>query len=313
MAGRRGRFSMAPSIRWTSVSSRVGCWWRRGHHQHPSSQCRMVTDSPTCACSTCSSCSRCREAPNRGLRSPRWLRTSRCPPLDSRVEVVDRPPGVRPGEGCTYPGGHGVYEPGAHERLGDGYARSPHGADVVLEDLRVVAGDVELAPEGVPGPAPIGAGDCKAWEESGAKTAVGRTTTIVDGGYPGTGLGIPHRRWHGKAELRDWKEDHNRSHRQVRARVEHVFAPMKTWKILRDCGHKRVGVHDEIFGIARLHNLTLATPPAGRRSIAADGSPGPAQDPAMHRVSPCLPGGRGPAGKISDRRPKSRMAAAPWG
>lgn len=32
--------------------------------------------------------------------------------------------------------------------------------------------------------------DCKAWEESGAKAAVGRTTTIADGGYPGTGLDV---------------------------------------------------------------------------------------------------------------------------
>lgn len=35
--------------------------------------------------------------------------------------------------------------------------------------------------------------DCKAWEESGAKAAVGRTMTITDGGYPGTGLVMPHR------------------------------------------------------------------------------------------------------------------------
>lgn len=28
--------------------------------------------------------------------------------------------------------------------------------------------------------------DCKAWEESGAKAAVGNTLTIADGGYPGT-------------------------------------------------------------------------------------------------------------------------------
>lgn len=28
---------------------------------------------------------------------------------------------------------------------------------------------------------------CKAWEESGAVAAVGKTLTIVDGGYPGTG------------------------------------------------------------------------------------------------------------------------------
>ncbi|GGM25823.1 hypothetical protein GCM10010129_82940 [Streptomyces fumigatiscleroticus] len=43
--------------------------------------------------------------------------------------------------------------------------------------------------------------DCKAWEESGAKAAVGKTTTIADGGYPGTGLVIPHRR-HGRVTER---------------------------------------------------------------------------------------------------------------
>lgn len=35
--------------------------------------------------------------------------------------------------------------------------------------------------------------DSKAWEESGAKAAVGRTMTIANGGYPGTGLVISHR------------------------------------------------------------------------------------------------------------------------
>lgn len=46
--------------------------------------------------------------------------------------------------------------------------------------------------------------DCKAWEESGAKAAVGRTLTIADGGYPGTKLLMPHRRRKGE-ELPDWK------------------------------------------------------------------------------------------------------------
>jgi hypothetical protein len=58
---------------------------------------------------------------------------------------------------------------------------------------------------------------------------------IADGGYRGTGLVIPHRRERGQPELADWKEAHNRSHRQVRARVGHAFARMKGWKILRDC------------------------------------------------------------------------------
>lgn len=54
---------------------------------------------------------------------------------------------------------------------------------------------------------------CKAWEESGAVAAVGKTLTIVDGGYPGTGLVIPHRRERGQTELPGWKEDHNKSHK----------------------------------------------------------------------------------------------------
>ncbi|WP_433545713.1 transposase [Streptomyces sp. CA-294286] len=100
--------------------------------------------------------------------------------------------------------------------------------------------------------------DCKAWEESGAKAAVGTTMTIADGGYPGTGLVIPHRRKRGQAGLTGWKEEHNKSHKQVRARVEHVFARMKTWKILRDCRLKGDGVHHAMLGIARMHNLALA-------------------------------------------------------
>jgi hypothetical protein len=106
-------------------------------------------------------------------------------------------------------------------------------------------------------PLPGNRNDCKAREESGAKSAVGRTTVIADGGYPGTGLIMPHRRTKSE-EMPDWKREHNRSHKQVRARVEHVFARMKTWKILRDCRLKGDGVHHAMRGIARLHNLNLA-------------------------------------------------------
>ncbi|AJT66535.1 hypothetical protein T261_4898 [Streptomyces lydicus] len=42
------------------------------------------------------------------------------------------------------------------------------------------------------------------------------------------------------------------------ARVEHAFARMKGWKILRGCRLKGDGVHHAMLGIARLHNLTLA-------------------------------------------------------
>lgn len=106
-------------------------------------------------------------------------------------------------------------------------------------------------------PVPGNRNDCKAWVESGAKAAVGNTMTITDGGYPGTGLVMRHRRRKGE-ELPDWKQVHNKSHKQVRARVEHAFARMKTWKILRDCRLKGGGVHHAMRGIARLHNLALA-------------------------------------------------------
>ncbi len=100
--------------------------------------------------------------------------------------------------------------------------------------------------------------DCRAREESGAKAAVGKTMAIADGGYPGTELVILHRRQRGQAELPDWKEEHNTSHKQVRARVVHVFARMKTWKILRDCRLRGDGVHHPMLGIARMHSLALA-------------------------------------------------------
>ncbi|MGW2858194.1 transposase [Streptomyces sp. NPDC001205] len=106
-------------------------------------------------------------------------------------------------------------------------------------------------------PLPGNRNDCRAWSESGAQAAVGKTTTIADGGYPGTGLIMPHRRRAGE-ELSDWQQAHNKSHRQVRARVEHCFARMKTWKILRDCRLKGDGVHHAMRGIARLHNLAIA-------------------------------------------------------
>lgn len=40
-------------------------------------------------------------------------------------------------------------------------------------------------------PLPGNRNDCRAWSESGAEAAVGTTTTIADGGYPGTGLDYP--------------------------------------------------------------------------------------------------------------------------
>ncbi|MFD3658251.1 transposase family protein [Streptomyces sp. NPDC058620] len=79
---------------------------------------------------------------------------------------------------------------------------------------------------------------------------------IID--HLGPMLCIPHRRERAKSELPAWKEEHNKSRKQVRARVEHVFARMKTWKILRDCRLEGDGVHHAMLGITRMHSLALA-------------------------------------------------------
>ena len=129
------------------------------------------------------------------------------------------------------------------------YRYSTHHQVVIDADTRLVVV--------VGRPLPGNRNDCKAWEGSGARAAVGKTMTIADGDYPGTGLVMPHRRRKGK-ELSGWKQAHNKSHKRVRARVDHVFARMKAWKILHDCRLKGEGVHHGMLGIARLYNLILA-------------------------------------------------------
>jgi hypothetical protein len=107
-------------------------------------------------------------------------------------------------------------------------------------------------------PLPGNRNDCRAFGESGIDYATRTAIVIADGGYPGTRAVIPHRRKAADEPLIDWKEAHNASHRRVRARIEHTFAAMKTWKIMRDYRLRGTGVAQAVAGIARLHNLTLA-------------------------------------------------------
>lgn len=50
---------------------------------------------------------------------------------------------------------------------------------------------------------------------------------------------------------------HDRARLAVGRRVEHALSRPKNWKILRDCRLRGNGVHQAMFGIARLHNLAL--------------------------------------------------------
>jgi hypothetical protein len=106
-------------------------------------------------------------------------------------------------------------------------------------------------------PAPGNKADAHVWRESDLPAAAAGMTVIADGAYLGTGLIVPHRRRAGRPLLRGQEED-NAEHRRVRARVEHTFARMKNWKILRDCRQKGDGLHHAVQAVATMHNLALA-------------------------------------------------------
>ncbi|WP_260475296.1 transposase family protein [Streptomyces sp. WAC 06725] len=76
--------------------------------------------------------------------------------------------------------------------------------------------------------------------------------------YLNTGLIVPHRKRQGRPLLPGEEED-NAEHRKVRARVEHAFARMKHYKILRDCRQRGDGLHHAVQAVAHMHNLALAT------------------------------------------------------
>lgn len=107
-------------------------------------------------------------------------------------------------------------------------------------------------------PLPGNRNDCSGFRASGIDSACGKATVLADGGYQGTGALIPHRRKAYQDRLEGWKDDHNASHRRVRARVEHAFARMENWKILRDCRGRGDGVYWAASRIARMHNLALS-------------------------------------------------------
>ncbi|MFJ4759137.1 transposase family protein [Streptomyces sp. NPDC088763] len=105
-------------------------------------------------------------------------------------------------------------------------------------------------------PAPGNKADAHVWRESDLPALAAGTTVLADGACLGTGLIVPHRRRAGRPLLRAQEED-NAEHRRVRARVEHTFARMKNWKILRDCRQRGDGLHHAVQAVDTMHNLAL--------------------------------------------------------
>ncbi|MET8509971.1 transposase family protein [Streptomyces sp. NPDC004787] len=106
-------------------------------------------------------------------------------------------------------------------------------------------------------PVPGNTADAKAWRDSGLAGRCDGVTVLADGAYINTGLVIPHRK-HPRRALLPGEEEDNAEHRKVRARVEHAFARMKHYKILRDCRQRGTGLHHAVQAVAHMHNLALA-------------------------------------------------------
>ncbi|MFI0990832.1 transposase family protein [Streptomyces exfoliatus] len=106
-------------------------------------------------------------------------------------------------------------------------------------------------------PVPGNTADAKAWRDSGLARHCEGVTVLADGAYINTGLVVPHCKRPGRALLPGEEED-NAEHRRVPARVEHAFARMKHYKILRDCRQRGNGLHHAVQAVAHMHNLAMA-------------------------------------------------------
>jgi Transposase DDE domain len=75
---------------------------------------------------------------------------------------------------------------------------------------------------------------------------------LGDGGYRGiSSITTPPRDQTGRI-IRD---NHYRTHRRIRARVEHVIARLKDWQLLRQCRRRGDAINHSLHIIAGLWNL----------------------------------------------------------
>lgn len=105
-------------------------------------------------------------------------------------------------------------------------------------------------------PAPGNRADARVWRESGLAEHCQDVIVLADGAYINTGLVVPHRNRAGRPLLAGEEAD-NAEHCKVRARVEHAFARMKNYKILRDCRQRGDSLHHAVQAIACMHNLAF--------------------------------------------------------
>ncbi len=108
-------------------------------------------------------------------------------------------------------------------------------------------------------PQPGNRNDTIVYQTSGIKDRLTGRPVMADGGYQGhPDVIMPYRKPADGQPLPEWKEEINRIHRKVRARVEHTLAGMKTWKILRDYRRQARTLGVTAAGIAHLYTISRA-------------------------------------------------------
>jgi hypothetical protein len=107
-------------------------------------------------------------------------------------------------------------------------------------------------------PTPGNRNDCRAYTDSGVDQQCAGAQVMADGGYQGNpSVIMPYRKPRDGSDLPEWKDGLNTVHKQIRARVEHALAHMKSWNILRNCRRKGLGVWYATRGIAQMRNLAM--------------------------------------------------------
>jgi hypothetical protein len=108
-------------------------------------------------------------------------------------------------------------------------------------------------------PVPGNHNDCAAYRDPGAERACRGAHVMADGGYQGNRQVImPYRRSRDGSDPAAWQAELNTVHNRVRARIEHTFAHMKWWNILRNRRREHDGVYHATCGIAQMRNLAMA-------------------------------------------------------
>jgi hypothetical protein len=108
-------------------------------------------------------------------------------------------------------------------------------------------------------PQPGNRNDTIVYRTSGINQKLAGGVTMADGAYRGNpGVVIPYRKPADGSDLPQWKQDANKAHRRVRARVEHALARLKEWKILRDYRRAASTLTTTASGIARMYNVVTA-------------------------------------------------------